>query len=392
MRDAAEDGCKVVGLIGDAEPGAQVDDFVRSVVEAVLTRRELADADLDAVRAAGRVLAGRQVPVGDAVSLYAAATRQAWAEAQPEIDSPAAFDVLLRAIEVTMPVLVEGYLTARRQLLRQEESVRREFVDDLLRGDADPSTMAQRAEPFGLDLARDHQVVLAEPRDPMDLSDRDEARFERSVIDLFGDRDVLVTTKGGALVAIVPGVQGVDPLDVDRPAERVHAALAEWGGARRWRVAVGRPYTGTYGIPRSYEESREALLLASVIDDDLDVVHHRHVLIYRVVGRDRVAITDLVLSVLTPLRQARGGAEPLLDTLAAYFASGDVATVTARRLHLSVRTVTYRLDRIADLTGYDCADAHQRFILQVAVMGAQILGWPQSARSAGSGGLGPEGP
>lgn len=369
----------VVGLTGeDTEPGAQVDDFVRSVVAAVRARRELADAELDAVRGAGRVLAGRQVPVGQAVSIYAAAARRAWVEAQPASDDPAAFDVLLGAIELTMPVLVEGYLTARRQLLREEESVRREFVGDLLRGDADPSTMAQRAEPFGLDLARDHQVVLAEPLDGMDLTDRDEARFERSVIDLFGDRDVLVTTKGGAFVAIVPGVQGVEPLDVDRPAEVLHAALVGWGALRRWRVATGRPYTGTYGIPRSYEESREALLLAGVIGPGLDVVHHRHVLIYRVVGRDRVAITDLVLSVLTPLRQARGGAEPLLNTLVAYFASGDVATVTARRLHLSVRTVTYRLERIADLTGYDYADPHQRFILQVAVMGAQILRWPGS--------------
>lgn len=43
-------------------------------------------------------------------------------------------------------------------------------------------------------------------------------------------------------------------------------------------VAAGRPYTGTYEIPRSYEQAREALLLAGVIGDDLDVVHHRHVL------------------------------------------------------------------------------------------------------------------
>lgn len=53
-----------------------------------------------------------------------------------------------------------------------------------------------------------------------------------------------------------------------------------------------------------------------------------------------MALTDLVDSVLTPLTRARGGAEPFLDTLEGYFAAGDVAVVTARQLHLSVRTVT----------------------------------------------------
>ena len=56
---------------------------------------------------------------------------------------------------------------------------------------------------------------------------------------------------------------------------------------------------------------------------------------------------------LTPLTKARGGARPLIDTLEAYFESGEVATATARRLHVSVRTVTYRLAKISSLTGYD---------------------------------------
>jgi DNA-binding PucR family transcriptional regulator len=81
--------------------------------------------------------------------------------------------------------------------------------------------------------------------------------------------------------------------------------------------------------------------------------------------------------VLVPLTQARGGAEPLLETLDAYFASGEVATETARRLHLSVRTVTYRLAKIADLTGHDSSDPTQRFSLHVAVLGARLLGWPE---------------
>jgi DNA-binding PucR family transcriptional regulator len=105
-------------------------------------------------------------------------------------------------------------------------------------------------------------------------------------------------------------------------------------------------------------------------------LHGRDLLVYRVVGRDQAAIVDLVHSVLTPLTGARGGAEPLLQTLQAYFATGEVATETARRLHLSVRAVTYGLAKVKALTGLDTADPSLRFALQVAVLGARLLDWP----------------
>nr|WP_244206649.1 helix-turn-helix domain-containing protein [Streptomyces swartbergensis] len=51
-------------------------------------------------------------------------------------------------------------------------------------------------------------------------------------------------------------------------------------------------------------------------------------------------------------------------------------TTTARRLGVSVRTVTYRLGRIRHLTGHDPTDPDQRYILQTAALGARLLDWP----------------
>src|SRR5690606_40082872 len=99
---------------------------------------------------------------------------------------------------------------------------------------------------------------------------------------------------------------------------------------------------------------------------DAAVVHARDLLIYRVVLRDQPAIVELVQAVLTPLQRARGGAKPLLDTLEAYFAVGGVATEAAKRLHLSVRTVTYRLDRIRALTGSSGNDPDARVTMKAA--------------------------
>jgi len=49
-----------------------------------------------------------------------------------------------------------------------------------------------------------------------------------------------------------------------------------------------------------------------------------------------------------------------------------------RRLHLSVRAVTYRLHRIRQLTGYDLADPEEAFALQTAVLGARLLDRPRT--------------
>jgi sugar diacid utilization regulator len=157
----------------------------------------------------------------------------------------------------------------------------------------------------------------------------------------------------------------------------MHRELSRLPRGRPWQVAVGRAHLGLYGIARSYEEAREALTMAGRLHVDKPVVHAHELLIYRVLLRDQPAIVDLVQAVLSPLMQARGGAGPLLATLDAYFNTGGVATESAKRLHVSVRTVTYRLDRIKALSGYDTADPDHRFTLQAAVLGAKALNWPE---------------
>lgn len=98
---------------------------------------------------------------------------------------------------------------------------------------------------------------------------------------------------------------------------------------------------------------------------------------YRVLARDETALADLVRAVLEPLTAARGGAAPLLDTLEAYFSAGRNAAEAARRLHLSVRAVTYRLQRVQELTGYAAGRPAHHLPLLVAVTGARLLDWPR---------------
>ena len=163
-----------------------------------------------------------------------------------------------------------------------------------------------------------------------------------------------------------------------RPDPRSAAAIRSllWSEARR---PLGRAYPGAFGIARSYEEAREALDLGGKLELADNVAHAEDLLVYRMLLRDQSAIADLIEGVLTPLKAARGGADPLLQTVEAYFVSGGVATAAARQLHLSVRAVTYRLSRVHELTGYDPTNPADWFTLQAAVLGARLLGWPHRA-------------
>ena len=67
---------------------------------------------------------------------------------------------------------------------------------------------------------------------------------------------------------------------------------------------------------------------------------------------------------------------PLLETISVYAAAGYVNAEAARRLDLSVRALSYRLERIAALTGFDPVDPLQRYTLETAALGARLLNWP----------------
>ncbi|WP_433549010.1 PucR family transcriptional regulator [Streptomyces sp. CA-294286] len=275
---------------------------------------------------------------------------------------------LLAAVEEAVDAFAEGHERAQHLAVRQEEAARREFIDDLLYGRSDLGRLAARAERFGLLLSHAHAVAVAQGDDPYEDGHPVTRRVEQSLVTRFGDRRILLTTKDGRLICIAPG----DQSDVlTHFAKQAHAATD--GG----RVAVGRPHPGAGGVVHSYEEALNALDLAARMDLEGPVLHAADLLVYPVLTRDRQAMSDLVRSVLGPLQLARGGAQPLLDTLTAYFDTGCVAAEAARRLSLSVRAMTYRLERIHKLTGSDPGDPVHRYTLQTAVVGARLLGWPE---------------
>ncbi|MFE2560403.1 PucR family transcriptional regulator [Streptomyces sp. NPDC059352] len=323
--------------------------------------RRLTREERECLRARGERAAEAGIGLRALVRAHLAAAQRVL----PEVRGAGA-DHLLSAVEQAVDAFAEGHERAQHLAIRQEEAARREFVDDLLYGRSDLGRLAERAVRFGLLLSHAHAVAVAQGPEPYDDGCAVSRAVESSLFARFGDRRVLLSTKDGRLICVAPA---------DEPDVLAHFAKQAYA-ATDGQVAVGRAHPGAGGVVHSYEEALNALDLAARMHLDDPVLHASDLLVYPVLARDRQAMADLVQTVLGPLQQARGGARPLLDTLTAYFDSGCVTAQAARHLSLSVRAMTYRLDRIHRLTGADPGDPVQRYTLQTAVIGARLLGWP----------------
>ncbi|WP_406204267.1 helix-turn-helix domain-containing protein [Kitasatospora sp. NBC_01560] len=342
------------------------------------TGRLLRRSELEALRAIGERGSEAGHGLRELVAYCLGVTRQAW-QTLPGVTAAASVtelrrtgDAVLAATEAALAALGEGHERAQRTAARQEEAARLAFIDDLLYGRSDLGLLAERAERFGLRLAGGYTVAVAVGDEPYTATHPLVHRLDRELVGRFGERDVLLASKDGRPVCIVT--------DNDRAVLDAFAELALRPGPGYrpvLRVATGRRHSGAGGVARSYEEALGTLDYAERLALPAKRLRAEELLVFPVLMRDRAAMADLVRSVLGPLTAARGGARPLLETLAVQAEAGYVNAEAARRLGLSVRTLGYRLERIRTLTGYDPADALHRYTLETAAMGARLLNWPE---------------
>lgn len=368
-------------------------EFLADLARAVAASVPLRGRELQRCRASGQRAARAGVALPALLDLFLSAGRRLWPHlpvVQTAAGCPDAVvtgaEVMMQALDDAVAALAQGYQLARRGLIREQESARREFIDDLLAGATDVAGLIERAAGFGLDLSSPHAVAVVRADTPFRDGTVEVGVIERTVhrdTDTATGPPALVATKNAHLVVVFAAPTAAA---VTETVQALTGVLGRSDAAgvdlrRRldvgtWQAGVGRARSGPAGVLSSYQEARTALDLAARLALPQPVLHSADLLVYQVLLRDRAAIDDLVATVLTPLRQARGGAGPLLDTLDAYFDAGGNAARAARAMHLSVRALTYRLDRVHRLTGYDPTNSTSRFTLHAAVLGAKLLDWP----------------
>ena len=135
-------------------------DYLPLLAEAAVSGRKPQKHELDAVGLLGRRAAESGLSAGTVVQLYLSAAWRLWRELPAVVQSRdsevvrGAAEAVLRVVDLAVARLAEGYTVARREMMRREETQRRELIEDLLRGDADVGALVERAQPFGLDMGR----------------------------------------------------------------------------------------------------------------------------------------------------------------------------------------------------------------------------------------------
>ena len=289
----------------------------------------------DAARMTGRRRAEQGLPLDDVLRSFRIGGRLIWedlvAEAPASLEAVDLREVGTRLWEVvdeTSAQVAAEYHAAERAAVRADEQLRAGLWEGLLGGRAgEPGFAHEVGRILDLPVEGRYLVVLVDAVDPRSVEEAVAPRLSTWVrrtsglagLVLLGPgpeasvREALAGPAATAAVAVsapVPGLAGVD------------------GGMRQASLAL-RSLAGKPGLAAFDDRLPEALLLTAP----------------EVAARLRALWLGPVLAL------PRAEREPLLDTLAAWVATGGSPTHTAARVHCHRNTVLNRLHRVAELLG-----------------------------------------
>ncbi|MFD7826115.1 helix-turn-helix domain-containing protein [Kitasatospora sp. NPDC059803] len=353
--------------------GAEVPDVAAAV--ATLLGGEIAVLDAE-----GEPLAGRSAPAGELAEAVAASRAEGRSVRHGELwvcavlaghdalgtlvlrGRPGLDDADRRLFE-RASVVTALLLLLRRSVAETENRVRGELLTDLLTApDRDPAGLTARGRRLGVDLARPHLVLVAEPAEPAGPPVPDRGRLAGAARRyLFGSRGVSAE-HGEAVVLLVP--EAGDPEEAARQAAERLARLAGFPVT----VGAGRPAAGPPALAASYAEGLRCVRALRVLGRAGEGASARALGFLGVLLGDGHDVDGFVGSALGPLLayDTRRGTE-LVRTLRAYFDCGGSLTRAKDELHVHVNTVVQRLDRVEALLGPDWNHPERSLELQLAL-------------------------
>jgi PucR-like helix-turn-helix protein len=393
--------------------------FAAGSLDDLLARTQALDAagsmDLETIvaiqRASGAIAARTDRRMVEVLHRYAVTRRLIWEhcvaateEGRLDPGQLAAFGrFLLLWNELTSLAVTDGYRIAERDILARAVEARRGALHELLGGvAADPATKARlrrMAVRHGLDPDRAYRLIAIAPGPETDPTPEDPGIGD-------DDLEVLAGRIGHLLGSTAPGAEGVGAgirLPAVLPLLGRIAVLApdDWAGQKRVPTVLDTVLGDLPAAPSSKRkerrdaptEARQAAWVAvgaAAIDgigslaptyaDLVDATRSAERLGLRgwipdpaQLALERLLLADRDLAEATVRRELgalladdRFG-EELIETLQAYFDTGENVTAAARRLHLATRTVAYRLEKIENTLGHPL-DAQDGRRLSIALM------------------------
>lgn len=342
---------------------------VAALAQVLSEGRELRREELGRIEAVGKRRAEAGIPLDDVLHAYRTVSRVCWDVLSEECRSSehdaletalGLAEAILRYTDQISTSVAEAYAMAQRDIVREQEGARREFLADLLYGtDASPEQVLQRAHTFGYDLTLNY-IALVGSGPGSDSGKEALVAAAAARVGGLATADPIVIQKGEQTIALMPA----EPFtDVGVVPEKIVVELGDG-----WLFGMGGPEPGLEGIRRAYLEAREALEIGMALELTGPVFRFDDLLLYHFLKLEQVLVDRFVEQMLGPLvayDDRRKG--ELMKTLDAYFAADGSVKMAGEMLFAHPHTVTYRLKQIERLTGWSLKDPEDKLRLQLAL-------------------------
>jgi ligand-binding sensor protein/sugar diacid utilization regulator len=277
-------------------------------------------------------------------------------------------------------LLVALELLRERTAIEVETRLRGGLLEELFGEGAVEHLVVNRALAFGYDLAVPSRVFLVEaapaaagapPVDP--------EAFYAPVADCARRWSTknLVALRGGAVVVVVPEAPDavVDGAE-QRFEDDLQAILASRLPQVTLSTAVGTRCDAFEGYRDSYLAARRGLDLLRLLGRPGEVFSFRVSSLESMLlqsTRPEVVVRFISRYVEPLERYDADHTSDLRRTLEVYYEAGGTLEQTARRLHIHVSTLRYRLKKAAELLAVDLKDGSAALDVQVALKAARVL-------------------
>lgn len=263
---------------------------------------------------------------------------------------------LLKHINI---IVVETYTAVEQSIYNAEREARRELCSALLRGQPADDQAARADTPLS-----DRYTVLGvhidsddQPTSVADLLARRRIRILHRTLDTISNGTALVTFDGSTGIALLPRYS--DEPESTRYAG-LAAELAEQFGASAHLAEC--PAVPRAELPEAAAEVAELATLARLLGRPTGTYRLDDLLLEYQLTRPGHARDRLAERIIPLLSNPH-----LLEALEAHLRYGSDRKAAAARLHVHPNTFSYRLRRIAELTGIDPTDPNNSRLLAASL-------------------------
>ena len=330
---------------------------------AVDGRRDATRSTVASDVADGRVVAAPAVVEGEVLAWVVARGRGPVGEIE---QAAIEYGTLLTALD----------LLRERTAIEVETRLRGGLVEELLSSELVDERTLKQSLALGFDLNVSSRLFLVEPvSQDATRADVEAVYAAVSSVSKGWPRECLVALRGSSVVAIVHEPDGEPPRDGRHFEAALQGSLKRRLPQLPLNVSVGTACEALADYRRSYVAARRGLDLLRLLGKSGETFSFRgagveHLLLQ---STEPDILLDFISSFVDPLdHYDRTHSSRLRESLETYYGAGMNLEEAARRLHVHVSTLRYRLGKIEELLGVDTR-GEARLSVELALRAARVL-------------------